>query len=82
MKSATYIAEITTQKNEKYLSKGENPLACLLASCQLRNFLHEFAGKCFFDQSSHMIHLTWYRSLLFFPGTFFCHSFYGMTSRF
>ena len=31
MKSATYITEITTQKNEKYLSKGENPLACLPA---------------------------------------------------
>ena len=33
MKSTTYIAEITNQKNEKYLSKGRNPLlACLLIS--------------------------------------------------
>ena len=33
MKSTTYIVEITNQKNEKYLSKGEiHLLACLLAS--------------------------------------------------
>ena len=42
MKSTTYIVEITNQKNEKYLSEGRNPLACLsprlLASCRLRNF--------------------------------------------
>ena len=72
MKSTTYIAEITNQKNEKYLSEGRNPLACLppclLTSCQLRNFPGEFAGKCFatFDQSSCAIYLTWYRPLLFF----------------
>ena len=72
MKSTTYIIEITNQKNEKYLSEGRNPLACLppclLASCQLRNFLCEFTEKCFaiFDQSSHMIYLTWYWLLLFF----------------
>ena len=29
MKSTTCIAEITKQKNEKYLPKGRNPLACL-----------------------------------------------------
>ena len=58
MKNTTYIAEITTQKNENYLSEGKNPLACspacLLALCQLRNFPHEFTEKCFaaFDQSS------------------------------
>ena len=42
--------------------------ACLLALCQLRNFLRELTEKCFavFDQSSHAIYLTWYRSLLFF----------------
>ena len=72
MKSTTYIAEITNQKNEKYLSEGRNPLACLppclLASCQLRNFPCEFTEKCFvvFDQSSCVIYLTWYRPLLFF----------------
>ena len=72
MKSTTYIAEITNQKNEKYLSKGRNQPACLpphlLASCQLRNFLREFTEKCFavFDQSSCTIYLTWYQLLLFF----------------
>ena len=73
MKNATYIIEITTQKNEKYLSDGgRNPLACLpaclLTSCQLRNFLCEFTEKCFaiFDQSSHMIYLTWHWLFLFF----------------
>ena len=72
MKSTTYIVEITNQKNEKYLSKGRNPLTCsptrLLASCQLRNFLPEFTEKCFaiFDQSTCAIYLTWYQPLLFF----------------
>ena len=28
MKSTTYIVEITTQNNEKYLSEERNPLAC------------------------------------------------------
>ena len=72
MKSTTYIAEIIIEKNEKYLSEGRNPFACLspqlLASCQLRNFLHEFTEKCFavFDQSSCVIYLLWYQPLLFF----------------
>ena len=72
MKSTTYIAEITSQKNEKYLLKGRNPFACssprLLALCLLRNIPHEFTEKCFaiFDQSSCAIYLTWYRPLLFF----------------
>ena len=39
-----------TQNNEKYLPEGRNPLACspacLLALCQLRNFLCEFTEKC------------------------------------
>ena len=73
MKSATYIAEMTTQKAEKYLSEGRKlgstclP-ACLLTSCQRRNFPREFTEKSFaiFDQSSHMIYLTWYWSALFF----------------
>ena len=29
MKSTTYIVQITTQKDEKYLSEGRNLLACL-----------------------------------------------------
>ena len=32
MKSTTYIIEITTQKNEKYLSEERNPLTCLPAN--------------------------------------------------
>ena len=64
MKSPTYIIEITTQKNEKYLSEGRNPLVCsaarLLASCKLINFLPEFTEKCFaiFKQLTHAIQLT------------------------
>ena len=61
MKSITYIIEITTQKNEQYLSEGRNQHACLpaclLASCQLRILLSEFTEKHFavFDQSSYAI---------------------------
>ena len=72
MKGTTHIVEITTQQNEKYLSEGRNLLtcspACLLASCQLRNFPREFTEKCFavFDQSSYAIYLMWYWSPLFF----------------
>ena len=92
MKSTTYMVEITTQKNEKYLSEGRNPLACLatrlaarfLASCQLRNFLLEFTEKCFaiLEQSNCVTYYTWFWSLLFFSGIFFYHSFYGMAVRF
>ena len=72
MKSTTYIVEITTQNNEKNMSEGRYPLACLhahqLVSCQIRNFPREFTEKCFaiFDQSSCSIYLTWYRPLLYF----------------
>ena len=72
MKSTTYIYEKSNQKNEKYLSVGRNPVACLrpcrLASCQLRNFLREFTEKCFavFYQSGCAIYLMWYRPLQFF----------------
>ena len=49
MKSTTYIVEMNTQKNGKYLSEEINPLACLpaclLASGQLINFLCEFTEK-------------------------------------
>ena len=72
MKSTTHIVEITNQKNEKYLSAGRNPVACLpsrlLASCQPRNFPREFTEKHFavLDQLSCTIYLTWYWPLLFF----------------
>ena len=87
MKSTTHIFEITNQKNEKYLSVGRNPVACLpsrlLASCRLRNFPHELTEKSFavLDQSSCTIYLMWYRLLLFFwefSSTIPC----GMTLRF
>ena len=72
MKSTTYFAEITNQKAEKYLSeRGKLESTCLLAGrlCQLRNFPCEFTENCFavFDQSSRVIYLMWYRSLLLFP---------------
>ena len=83
VKSTRYIAEMTTQKKEKCLSgwgrggggsvgrgRGKSTclIACVLASCQLRNFLCEFTEKCFpiFDQSSCVIRFTWYQLLLFF----------------
>ena len=51
MKKTTYIAKITTQRNENYLSGGRNLLVCsatsLLVSCQPRNFPLEFNEKCF-----------------------------------
>ena len=83
MKSTAYIAEITTLKNEKYLSEGRNPLVYspthLLALCQLKNFTREFTEKCFavFDQSSRAI----YKVASTFWGIFFYHSFCGMYSR-
>ena len=69
MKSRTSFAEITNQKAETHLSeRGKLESTCLLALCQLRNFLREFTENCFvvFDESNHVIYLMWYRSLLFF----------------
>ena len=66
------IIEITTQKNETYLPEERNSFAWqparLLTLCQLRNFCVSLLKSVspFFDQSSHTIYLTWYRSLLFF----------------
>ena len=92
MKSTTYMVEITTQKNEKYLSEGRNPLACLavrlaarfLASCQLRNFLLEFTEKCFAVWCNQIARLiTRGSGHSYFLGViFFYHSFYGMAVRF
>ena len=69
MKSRTSFAETTNQKAGTHLSeRGKLESTCLLALCQLRNFLREFTENCFvvFDQSNHVIYLTWYRLLLFF----------------
>ena len=66
------IAEITNQKNEKYLYVGRNPVVWLpphlLSLCQLSFFLCVFTEKCFavFDQSSCTIYLMWYQLVLFF----------------
>ena len=35
MKSTTYIVEITTQKNEKYLTEERSPLAYSQLACSL-----------------------------------------------
>ena len=46
MKSTIYIVEITNQKNEKYLSEGRNPLACLPPRLP-KNETEKFTEKCF-----------------------------------
>ena len=70
IKSTTYIAEITVQKNEKYLYEERNTLAYLPARLvSTKKFsAFEFTEKCFtvFGQSNCMIFLTWHQSLLFF----------------
>ena len=87
MKSTTYIAEITNQKNEKYLSERRDPLACLPPRLptlfQLRNFPCEFSEKCFavFNQSSCTISHVVLAAPIFL-GIFLLHSSYGMTLRF
>ena len=87
MKSTTYIAEITNQKNEKYLYVGRNPFAWppphLFASCQLRNFLCVFTEVfCRFwpIKLRDLPHVV--SAAFIFLGIFFYHSFYGMTLRF
>ena len=67
MKSTTYFAEITNQKAEKYLSeRGKLESTCLLA-CSLPGDTTNESFFVVFDQPSHAIRLTWYRSLLLFP---------------
>ena len=85
MKSTTYIIEITTQKNEKYLSEGGNPLACLpacfMSTKKFSSWVHWEVFCCFWPiklrDLSHVVLVA-----PIFPGVFFYHSFYGMTSRF
>ena len=77
MKSSTCIIEITTQKNEKYLSEGRNSLAFLPAHLMsTKKFLCDFTEKGFVkiavkSDSSHVVSVA-----LIFPGIFFYHSFY------
>ena len=93
MKSTTYIVEITTQKNEKYLSEERNPLACLPARLLAYSPARLLSTKkvstwvywkvfCHFDpiklrDLSHVVSVA-----PIFPGIFFYHSIYGMALRF
>ena len=85
MKSTTYIAEITNQKNEKYLSEGRNPLACLpprVVSAKKFSAWVYWKVFCFFwaiklCDLSHVV-----SAVPIFPGIFFHHSFYGTALRF
>ena len=96
MKSTTQMVEITTQKNEKYLYKERNPLACLpaclLASCQLRNFcvsLLKSVLTFLTNQAAQFLsrgigHCNFFRNFLlsFLSWYDLNHSFHGMTSKF
>ena len=76
-KSTVHFTKITTWKDGKHLKFWERKaagrvlacLALLLALYWQINFLCEFTENCFavFDQSSHIILLTWYCRLYFFP---------------
>ena len=84
MKSITYIAEITNQKNEKYLSMGRNPLACLpprLVSAKKFSAWVYWKVFCRFwpiklHDLSQVVSAT-----PIFLGIFFHHSFYGMAFK-
>ena len=77
LKSTTCITEITTQKNEKYLSEGRNSLAFLPAHLiSTKKFLCEFTEKCFvvIAVKSDLSHVVSVAPIFF--GIFFYHSFY------
>ena len=64
---STCIIEITTQKNENYLSEGRNSLAFLPAHLiSTKKFLCEFTEKCFVVIAVKSDHLMWYLLLQFF----------------
>ena len=76
MESTTYIAEITNQKNEKYLSEGRNPLACLPPRLLSdKKFCRFWAIKL--RDLSHVVSVA-----PIFLGIFFHHSFYGTALKF
>ena len=85
MKITTYIVEITNQKNEKYLSEGRNPLACLpprLVSAKKFSAWVYWKVFCRFwpiklHDLSHVV-----SAAPIFLGIFIYHSFYGTTLRF
>ena len=85
MKSTTYIVEITTQKNEKYLSEGRNPLACspaCLVSTEKFSPWVYWKVFCRFwpTKPRNLSHVVSVAPV--FLGIFFYHSFYDITSRF
>ena len=85
MKSTTYIAEITNQKNEKYLSEGRSLLACLppdLVSAKKFSAWVSWKVFCSFwpiklHDLSNMVSAT-----PIFLGIFFHHSFCGTALKF
>ena len=85
MKSTTYIAEITTQKNEKYLSEGRNPLACspahLVSTKKSSTWVYWKVFWHFWPiKPCNLSDVVLVAPI--FLGIFHYHSFYGMTSRF
>ena len=53
MKITTYITEITTQKNEKYLSEGRNPLVCLLVHLPIFFFfIFSYARRMLYSEET------------------------------
>ena len=84
MKSTTYIAEITNQKNEKYLSEGRNPIACLpprLVSAKKFSTGVYWKVFCRFwpIQLHDLTHVV--SAAPIFLAIFFHHSFSGMALR-
>ena len=85
MKITTYIAEITNQKNEKYLSEGRNPLACspprLVSTKKFSAWVYWKVFCRFWPIKLHdLSHVV--SAAPIFLGIFNYHSFYGTTLRF
>ena len=84
MKSITYIAEITNQKNEKYLSMGRNPLACLpprlMSAKKFSAWVYWKVFCRFWPIKLHDLSQVVSATPIFL-GIFFHHSFYGMAFK-
>ena len=82
MKSTTYIVEITNQKNEKYLSEGRNPLACLpprlVSAKKFSAWVYWKVFFCFWPNKLCEFSYVVFAAPIFL-GIFFYHSFYDMT---
>ena len=85
MKSTTYIAETTNQKNEKYLSEERNPLACLparfVSTKKFSAWVYWKVFRRFWPIKPHDLRQVVLVAPIF-SGIFFYHPFYGMASRF